>query len=275
MEEILFNFWGAELREKQKAVKDSISLNKNERAIVEQHPNTQMLTDQMQSRLNEILNLIMTHRSSIELIKLFVQWSLDLFHDYTDRILTGSHTTPEQLDNLEYWEQEYMDALSSVFLNQSAQRRAFPPYDILPESEARRSNAIQLFHEIGDEVCRHIDRHIRKLKAITKPDSEQPGKVKKGNEGSKIKNFREKIISIDKTREIIDYLHPKFDGKRGKELAMAVQAAIRAGLIYRPSFPELQSEFDVKGCKSGYSNYIDDSFPSEQLEAIIPKYPSL
>lgn len=269
MEEILFNFWGAELREKQKAVKDSISLNKNERAIVEQHPNTQMLTDQMQSRLNEILNLIMTHRSSIELIKLFVQWSLDLFHDYSDRILTSSHTTPEQLNNLEYWEQEYLDALSSVFLNQSAQRRAFPPYDILPESEARRSNAIQLFHEIGDEVCRHIDRHIGKLKAISKPEPEQP-KAEKWNTGKTLINFKTKIIDADKAQTIIEYLHPKFDGKKGKELAMAVQAAMNAKLILKPSFEELKSEFDIKGSKSAYYNKIDDGFPSETLNAVIP-----
>lgn len=269
MEEILFNFWGAELREKQKAVKDSISLNKSERAIVEQHPNTQMLTDQMQSRLNEILNLIMTHRSSIELIKLFVQWSLDLFHDYTDRILTGSHTTLEQLDNLEYWEQEYLDALSSVFLNQSAQRRVFPPYDILPESEARRSNAIQLFHEIGDEVCRHIDRHIGKLKANSKPEPEQP-KAEKWNTGKRLINFKTKIIDADKAQTIIEYLHPKFDGKKGKELAMAVQAAMNAKLILKPSFEELKSEFDIKGSKSAYYNKIDDCFPSDTLDAVIP-----
>lgn len=261
MEEILFNFWGAELREKQKAVKDSISLNKNERAIVEQHPNTQMLTDQMQSRLNEILNLAMARGNTGILIRLFIRWSLYLFHDYRKRISADSSSTAQDRStSLKYWKQEYMYALSSVFSIRPAQH-----------IEAENNTVNELCRVIEEEICRNIDRYIEEPQADSQPEAEQPAKAKSKEPTRKVQNFRAVIINKDKAQAVIDYLHPKFDGKKGKHLAIAVQAAVRAGLILPPSFEELKTEFDIKGAPSPYYDKRDDPFPPEMLEAIIPE----
>ena len=64
------------------------------------------------------------------------------------------------------------------------------------------------------------------------------------------------LVTQENAEEDMRKLHSLFDGRRGKDLAIAVCAAINAGIISKsPSFSKLKSYFDVQGGHSGYEQY--------------------
>lgn len=64
------------------------------------------------------------------------------------------------------------------------------------------------------------------------------------------------LVRQENAEEDMRKLHSLFDGRKGKDLAIAVCAALNAGIISKcPSFTKLKSYFDVQGGHSGYEQY--------------------
>ena len=273
MAEIRYNFWGDEFRAKQKALEGKFSLSHEERALISQIDNNELLAEEMNKRLQGILDLALTHKDYRHLLDSFVQWIIELFMDFEKRVIPD-HTriTAEDIEELEYWDQEFMQNFCGGFGNQEVRKRDVFN-DPTPESELICALAKYLYHEMGDSISIYIDQYTTKLKQNL--SSSHPSKNKTWNKGKITVDFDSKIRNVTKADKVKRFLHPLLDGKKGKTLAKVVNAAVRAGLIHQPSFKELKSEFNVTGSQSGYYNYIDEPYPDEELESIIPKNISL
>lgn len=273
MAEIHYNFWGDELYAKQKALEGHFSLSHEERALISQVDNNELFAEKMNGRLQEMLDLALAHKDYRHLLDSFVHWIIDLFKDFEKRIIPD-HTrlTTKDIEELEYWDQEFMQNFCKEFYGQEIRKR-----DIFkeptPESELICALAKYLFHEMGDCIGIHIDQYTTKLKESL--SASQSSKNKTWNKGKITVDFDSKIRNAAKAEKVKKYLHPLLDGKKGKTLAKVVNAAVRACLIHKPSFKELKSEFNVTGSQSGYYNYIDEPYSDEELESIIPKNISL
>ena len=64
------------------------------------------------------------------------------------------------------------------------------------------------------------------------------------------------LVRQDHAEEDMKKLHSLFDGKKGKDLAIAVCAAAKSGIISKsPSYAKLKSYFNVQGSDSAYEAY--------------------
>lgn len=59
--------------------------------------------------------------------------------------------------------------------------------------------------------------------------------------------------------DVLEKLHEKADGKKGKLFAYIICAAVKANLITRPSYNQCECEFENIGRKQGYSKYINEA----------------
>ncbi len=273
MAEIHYNFWGEELYAKQKALEGKFSLTPKERALLNQLDNNELLAEEMRKRLQEMIDHALAFKDYRHLTEEFIHWIIDLFKDFAKRlILDLTRVTKDDIEKLEYWDQEFMQNFCGVFCDQEVRKR-----DVFneptPDSDFICALARYLYHELGDCISIHLDQYTKKLqKSIAAP---QPSGHKTWNKGRITVDFNSKIRNASKKDKVKQYLHSMLDGKKGKTLAKVVSAAVRAGLIHQPSFKELKSEFNVIGSQSGYYNYIDEPFSEAELEAIIPKNISL
>lgn len=72
------------------------------------------------------------------------------------------------------------------------------------------------------------------------------------------------VVDPDRSRELIKRLHTLIDGRRGKDVAMVVRAAMKEGLISRPTYSQMVEEFGDIGNRSGFHRYLGyDYFDSE------------
>ncbi len=75
------------------------------------------------------------------------------------------------------------------------------------------------------------------------------------------------LVSQEDAEEKMKSLHYILDGKYGKDLAIAVCAAVDAGIISKsPSYKKLAAFFDVKGSSSGYEAYQNSFLGGKQLK---------
>ena len=75
------------------------------------------------------------------------------------------------------------------------------------------------------------------------------------------------LVSQEDAEEKMKSLHYIIDGKYGKDLAIAVCAAVDAGIISKsPSYNKLSAFFDVKGSSSGYEAYQNEFLGGKQIK---------
>ena len=88
------------------------------------------------------------------------------------------------------------------------------------------------------------------------------GKETGGNDGFARFILKDKDTTLAK-------LHKFIDGKKGKQLALVIKAAIEAGLISLPEFPAMEQEFGNLGSRQAYSRYFNSNMISkEEIEAV-------
>ena len=68
--------------------------------------------------------------------------------------------------------------------------------------------------------------------------------------------FSKFIIDAQRETEILARLHAFIDGKSPKKCALTILAAIKAGLIIKPTFGALKQEFHEIGSRPNYAYYL-------------------
>lgn len=112
------------------------------------------------------------------------------------------------------------------------------------------------------------------LSKINIPHNENNVKSRKaGRPKSTEKPFADKLIGSDEEKEeTLKRLHQLLDGKVGKFVALVIFGCIKAGKLSMPSFPQLQLEFNVGGCRQSFQNYNESSFSEIELNAIVERF---
>jgi hypothetical protein len=80
-------------------------------------------------------------------------------------------------------------------------------------------------------------------------------------------NFTDRIVSHDV--DVVEILRQPMAGKKGRNAALIIQAAIKKGLITKPTYTEIVNEFGNIGNKSGYNKYMRYKFTDEELAPIM------
>lgn len=124
-----------------------------------------------------------------------------------------------------------------------------------------------------DWACDIYDTHIKFMEELrAKYQPQQPavptvGKPQqKKKRGRQVEPFRSVLTGTDKVLKEwrLQRLHKVVDGKKGKEVARLVLAAIESGWISRPTYTQMKEEFGEIGSKTGYNKYLE---PKKYTEA--------
>lgn len=112
------------------------------------------------------------------------------------------------------------------------------------------------------------------LSKINTPHKENKAKARKAGRPKSTENpFADKLIGSDEEKkETLKRLHQLLDGKTGKFVALVIFGCIKAGKLSMPTFPQLQVEFNVVGCRQAFQNYNASSFSDFELNAMVEKF---
>lgn len=122
------------------------------------------------------------------------------------------------------------------------------------------------------DALQWIDEALQQLK-----HAEQHEALKRG---ISIGAFIDLMNGEDEERQKnLKILHSLMTGKKGRKCAMIIVAAVKAGIMHKPSFEYVRDEFMDVGSKSNYYKYLNSTggaapFTDEELAPIIHKITS-
>lgn len=188
------------------------------------------------------------------------------FVDFISCIEDGIMTKKQIMD----YAKEYFTTcgeLDSLLIKMTARTISEPQIVFTGDRGDDGLEEIKDSHRITIEQQKQNDRLFEAMGVIEayKDKMEQPQQVKASK--SK-KTFKDKVMAENK-EEVLKKLHSLIDGKRGKNVALVIVASVEMGLIQKPTYKEVKSEFGDIGAESGYNNYLDrDKFTSVEYEGI-------
>lgn len=188
------------------------------------------------------------------------------FVDFISCIEDGIMTKKQIMD----YAKEYFTTcgeLDSLLIKMTARTISEPQIVFTGDRGDDGLEEIKDSHRITIEQQKRQDRLFEAMGIIEayKDRLEQPQQVKASK--SK-KTFKDKVMAENKEK-VLKKLHSLIDGKRGKNVALVIVASVEMGLIQKPTYKEVKSEFGDIGAESGYNNYLDrDKFTSVEYEGI-------
>lgn len=120
------------------------------------------------------------------------------------------------------------------------------------------------WYKILNEECNYYLQFLKPYLVDQEQTKPQPEVAK----GRKSGPFANRIISNEK-ESILKELHAMIDGKKGKDVALIIRAAMGVGWITKPTYTEVLEEFGNIGNKSGFNKYRNYIFKEEELNPII------
>lgn len=166
---------------------------------------------------------------------------------YLKRYIAFRNTTKDCTIGLDYYFKELDESLEDLYLYVESS----------PENEFNQFKRKPFFI-----VLEAMERHKTPPPPKPLPDLLNTERVKQSNT-----IFVDRINGEGKA-DVLAKLHTFIDGKKGKNVALIIRAAIAKGLITKPTFREVANEFGDIGNKAGYNNYMRYQFTEEELTSI-------
>lgn len=105
------------------------------------------------------------------------------------------------------------------------------------------------------------------------PQPEAPEQPQtKARKGRPAKTFASHLIGTDDKdkQQTLHKLHSLIDGRQGKEVVLYIKAAIKCGLITKPTFATASKEFGDIGGESNYYTYLrNEAFTDDEMTGAI------
>lgn len=145
-----------------------------------------------------------------------------------------------------------------------------------PEECRLKSPAFEIWrflNHLGNEAFFYLtfqnnvpQEELMAEKTITTPRESNEDKTK----GRLAKNLKSCMLCAN-PETMLSKLHGLIDGKQGKVVALIIRACIKAGVMTKPTFKQVQDEFGDIGNRQGYNKYMNEnySFTVEEVEPII------
>lgn len=119
-------------------------------------------------------------------------------------------------------------------------------------------------------ICEFYDTHIKFMDELRSSQQPQQAPIvgkpqQKKKRGRRVEAFKSVLMGTDEElkERRLQRLHKVADGRRGKEFAKLILAAIIEGWISKPSHTQVNAEFGDIGSKTGYNRYLVETMYSE------------
>ena len=156
------------------------------------------------------------------------------------------------------------------------------------ERKGRFANAEEQ-KEIITNLCRHaegLDEWVNKYednggwlseeigKTTALPIEEEPLKLKENTrrKGRPKETLKEKMID-DADGSKLDKMHKLMKGKKGRDAALAITAALKKGWMTKPTHTQVEKEFGDVGKQQGFTKYLNETcFTDEEMKGVMRNF---
>lgn len=116
----------------------------------------------------------------------------------------------------------------------------------VPNAIQETQSHIKHYHETSENVCVHVSKDT----TVDKPMALTP-------EHKQSKPFISCVLVENHKQEIINTLHILLDGKGGRDLVYTLRVLVDMEILERPTFSQIESEFDIVFSRSAYEKYYN------------------
>lgn len=269
-QEVLYNIWKeGVLQEKRQALAGKFALTELDRQYIDTEDNIDAFAAQAADRLGEIYSYIKIGHTNggnwNGLLTLYKRRLDYLLTDYINRLVESrEYAVDEIIDQMEKWVDTTTEIISNIIDEQKADviQKGATKGTINPTTTKKRLEALDgvrdaLFDQLELKQRRFLHDLPEMDFAELGPDAQgEPApktKPEKKGRGKPRKSFSEFVVDQTKKTDVIDGLKGLIGEKTGSDAYIILAAAVKAGVITRPSYNAVEKEFGHLGASSGFN----------------------
>lgn len=293
IQEVLYNIYmPGVLQKKREELSGKFIFTELERQYVSIEDNITSFAAEAGDRLGEIYRYIIIGYSNggnwTGLLTLYKRRLDQLLTDYINRLVESrKYEVDEIIDEMARWIDTTTEVLSSIIDEQKEEvlTKGATKGTINPTTTKKRLEALDgvrdaLFKMLEDKQNRFLHDLPELDFAEIGPDIEsKPApapKLKKKGRGKPRKSFSSFVVDQSKADAVIAELKTLIGDKKGSDAYIILAAAVKAGILTRPSYNAVIETFGDLGASSGYNaKMADRGFTSAELKPLVDQLKNL
>ena len=293
IQEVLYNIYmPGVLQKKREELSGKFIFTELERQYVSIEDNITSFAAEAGDRLGEIYRYIIIGYSNggnwTGLLTLYKRRLDQLLTDYINRLVESrKYEVDEIIDEMARWIDTTTEVLSSIIdeqkedvLTKGAAKGTINPTTTKKRLEALDGVRDALFKMLEDKQNRFLHDLPELDFAEIGPDAEsKPApapKLKKKGRGKPRKSFSSFVVDQSKADAVIAELKTLIGDKKGSDAYIILAAAVKAGILTRPSYNAVIETFGDLGASSGYNaKMADRGFTSAELKPLVDQLKNL
>ena len=273
MPEMPYNIWKEGVyQQERKRLKGKIALPAIDRPFVYTDDNIEVFAAERNKRLGEIYRYIVigySNGGNWNSLLEFEKRRMDyLLTDYINRLVESKqHEVDDIIELGEKWVETTTDIIDEIIEEQKQDVYKKSTYKgTLSTSVAQKR--IEALESVRDALVRQMQRtqdtFLKDLMEIgidgIGPDTQEqpapsPKQGKKGR-GKPRKSFSSFVVDQSKADTVVAELKTLIGSKTGNDAYIILAAAVKAGILTRPSYNSVEEEFGHLGASSGFNKLL-------------------
>lgn len=280
------------LQQKRQELAGKFILTEIERQYVSIEDNIDMFAAEAGDRLGEIYRYVIIGYSNggnwNGLLTLYKRRLDHLLTDYINRLVESKrYAIDEIIEQMGTWIDTTTEVINGIIdsqkedvLAKGASKGSINPTTTKKRIEALDSIRDALFKMLEDKQTRFLhdlpEMDFAEIGPDAQPQAAPTAKPEKKGRGKPRKTFAEFVVDQTKVDTVIADLRALIGDKKGSDAYIILAAAVKAGIITRPSYNAVEEEFGHLGASSGYNaKMADRGFTAAELKPIIEQLKNL
>ena len=260
------------LQQKRQELAGKFILTEIERQYVSIEDNIDMFAAEAGDRLGEIYRYVIIGYSNggnwNGLLTLYKRRLDHLLTDYINRLVESKrYAIDEIIEQMGTWIDTTSEVISGIIDNQKEDvlKKGTSKGTINPTTTRKRLEALDsirdaLFKMLEDKQARFLHNLPEMDFAEIAPNAqEQPAtsaKAEKKGRGKPRKAFSSFVVDQSIADTVVTELKTRIGDKTGNDAYIILAAAVKAGILTRPSYNAVEEEFGHLGASSGYNKLM-------------------
>lgn len=279
LQDVYYNLWGEEFYRQRKVLDGKLAIPEKYRPFIYIDNNNESFTYELYRRLREVEEMAAISGEIQTPLSNVCNWLQGLHSEFVTRIHGyGNVGAPEIIDSSEEWLEATERIINQVMGEMETTLKPFRNRHNTPGQLKRRKEAYPIIREELDSCLQMASRYLVTDLLNTdfadtessedNPPAEMPDTP--ARKGKPRIGFQDCVVDPAKKQVVTSAIHQLIDGKKASKAYIILAAAVKAGLITKPSYAAVVEEFGNLGAESDFNKKMGTGgFTREELEPII------
>lgn len=280
------------LQQKREELAGKFILTEIERQYVSIEDNIDSFAAEAGDRLGEIYRYVIIGYSNggnwNGLLTLYKRRLDHLLTDYINRLVESKrYAIDEIIEQMGTWIDTTTEVINGIIdsqkedvLTKGASKGSINPTTTKKRIEALDSIRDALFKMLEDKQARFLhdlpEMDFAEIGPDAQPQPAPSAKPEKKGRGKPRKSFSSFVVDQSKADTVVTELRTRIGDKTGNDAYIILAAAVKAGILTRPSYNAVEEEFGHLGASSGYNKLMSQiDMMEKELKPIIEQLKNL